>query len=100
MSINKTALTQVVPDVHLSTQRPDFDDTLAQEVIRLPLETLLHPRLDVVVLVPYAHFDPVGGIVALTGNKKEYERKCYYTQDTEFLLASWHANYSRKTSAT
>lgn len=63
---NKKKLTQIVPDVHLAAQRPHLDDTLAQEVVRLPLETLLHSRLDVVVLIPYTHFDPVGGVVALT----------------------------------
>lgn len=35
--------TQVVPDVHLSTQSPDLNDALAQKVIRLPLQALLHP---------------------------------------------------------
>ena len=52
-------LTQVVPDVHLSAEGPDLDDALAQEVIRLPLQTLLHAGLDVIVLVPHTHFDPV-----------------------------------------
>lgn len=35
--------TQVVPDVHLSTQSSDLNDALTQKVIRLPLQTLLHP---------------------------------------------------------
>lgn len=35
-------LTQVVPDVHFSAQRSDFDDALAQEIVRFPLQTLLH----------------------------------------------------------
>ena len=57
--------TQIVPDVHLSAQRSDLDDGLTQEVVRLPLELLLHARLDVVVLVPHAHLDAVRRVVAL-----------------------------------
>lgn len=56
--------TKIVPDVHLSAERADLDDGLAQEIIRLAFEMLLHPRLDVVVLVPHAHLDAVGGVVA------------------------------------
>lgn len=41
-SNTRKTLTQVVPDVHFSAQRPDFDDALAQEIIRFPLQTLLH----------------------------------------------------------
>lgn len=57
-------LTQVVPHVHLATQRADLDDGLAQEVVRLPLKLLLHAGLDVVVLVPHSHLDAVRGVVA------------------------------------
>ena len=64
---SRSELTQVVPNVHLPTERPDLNDGLAQEVIALSLEPLLHARLDVVVLVPDTHLDPVGGVVALTG---------------------------------
>ncbi|TNN72095.1 hypothetical protein EYF80_017672 [Liparis tanakae] len=44
---------------------PDLDDALAQEVVRLSLQTLLHSGLDVVVLVPDAQLDAVRRIVAL-----------------------------------
>lgn len=54
-----SVLTQVVPDVHFSAQRSDFNDALAQEIIRFPLQSLLHPRLDVVILIPHTHFDSV-----------------------------------------
>lgn len=52
-------LTQIVPDVHLSTQSSDLDDGLAKKVIGLPLEFLLHTRLNVVVLIPHTHLDAV-----------------------------------------
>lgn len=55
----QNVLTQVVPDVHFSTQRSNFDDTLTQEIIRLPLQTLLHSGLDVIVFVPNPNFDAV-----------------------------------------
>lgn len=58
-SLNETRLTQVVPHVHLSAQSSDFDDALAQEIIRFPFETLFHPRLDIVILIPHTHFDSV-----------------------------------------
>lgn len=67
--------TQVVPDVHLPAQRPDLDDALTQEVVRLPLQPLLHPGLDVVVLVPDAQLDAVGRVVALAAaTERERER--------------------------
>lgn len=59
-------LTQVVPDVHFSAQRSNFNDALAEEIVRFPFETLLHSRLDVVILIPHTHFNSVGGIVAFT----------------------------------
>lgn len=62
-------LTQVVPDVHFSTQRSNFNYTLAQEIIRFPLETLLHPWLDIIILIPHTYFNSVWGIVALTREK-------------------------------
>ena len=37
-----TGLTEVVPDVHLSTEGSHLDDGLTQEVIGLPLKLLLH----------------------------------------------------------
>lgn len=57
--------TQVIPHIHLAAQHADLDDGLAQEVIRLALEMLLDPRLDVVVLIPHTHLDAVSGVVAL-----------------------------------
>lgn len=51
--------TQVVPDVHLSTQSPDFNDALAQKVIGFPLQTLLHPGLDVIVFIPDPQLDAI-----------------------------------------
>src|SRR4029434_6446804 len=46
-------LAKVIPDVHLSTEGAHLDDGLTQEVVRLSLEALLHPRLDVIILVPH-----------------------------------------------
>lgn len=65
--------TQIVPHVHLSAQRADLDDGLAQKVVRLPLELLLHARLDVVVLVPHSHLDAVRGVVALAGGTEAHK---------------------------
>lgn len=67
--------TQVVPDVHFSAQRSHFNDALAQEIIRFPLQTLLHLGLDVVVLVPDAHFDSVGEVVALAEIRRRRRRE-------------------------
>lgn len=64
-----TALTQVVPDVHLPAQCPHLDDGLAQEVVRLPLEALLDAGFDVIILIPDTDFDAVGGIMALTAGR-------------------------------
>lgn len=63
-------VTEVVPDVHLPAQGPDLDDGLAQEVIGLPLEALLDAGLDVIVFVPDADFDAVGGVMALAGEAR------------------------------
>lgn len=52
-------LTQIVPDIHLSTQSADLDDSLTKEVVGLPLELLLHARLNVVILIPHTHLDAV-----------------------------------------
>lgn len=60
--------TEIVPDVHLSAERADLDDGLAQEIVRFTFEMLLHPRLDVVVLVPHAHLDAVGGVVTFAAS--------------------------------
>lgn len=59
-------LTQVVPHVHLSTQSADLDDGLPEEVVGLPLELLLHARLDVIVLIPHSYLDAIRGVVAFT----------------------------------
>lgn len=64
-------LTQIVPDVHLSAQGADLDDSLTEEVVRLPLELLLHARLNVVVLVPHTHLDAVWGVVTFTETDRE-----------------------------
>lgn len=80
--------TKIVPDVHLAAERADLDDGLAQEIVGLALEMLLHPRLDVVVLVPHAHLDAVGGVVALAARAqagRERERagvRAFATEDT------------------
>lgn len=66
-------LTQIVPHVHLSAQRADLDDGLAQEVVGLPLELLLHAGLDVVVLVPHSHLDAVRGVVAFAGGAEPHK---------------------------
>lgn len=73
VAIPGTALTQVVPDVHLPAQRPHLDDGLAQEVVGLPLEALLDAGLDVVILIPDTDFDAVGGVMALTAGRGEWE---------------------------
>lgn len=59
-------LTQIVPDVHLSAQSADLDDSLTKEVIWLPLELLLHTRLYIVVLIPNSHLDAVWRVVTFT----------------------------------
>lgn len=78
-------LTQVVPDIHLSAQRSDLNDALTQEVIRLSLQTLLYPRLDVIVFVPDTHLDSVWRIVALADKKQEITLSC---------LRNWWATLS------
>lgn len=62
MSIKKrqeSQLTQVIPDIHFSAQRSDFNDALSQEIVRFPLQTLLHSGLDVIIFIPHSHFDSV-----------------------------------------
>lgn len=59
-------LTQVVPDVHFTAQSSYLDDGLTEEVVRLTFELLLYSGLNIVVLVPHAHFDPIGRVVTLT----------------------------------
>lgn len=63
--------TQVVPDVHLSAQSSDLNDALTQKVIGLPLQTLLHTRLDVIVFIPNPQLDTVRWIVALAAETGE-----------------------------
>ena len=43
-----------------------LDDSLPEEVVGLPGELLSESRLEVVVLVPHAHLDPVRRVVTLT----------------------------------
>lgn len=63
---NPASLTQVVPHVHLAAERPHLNDRLPQEIVRFPLEPLFHAGFDVIILVPDAHLDAVGGIVTFT----------------------------------
>lgn len=70
--VGSIQLTQIVPDIHFSAQSADLDDSLTEEVIGLPLELLLHPGLDVVILIPNTHLDAVWGVVTFT---KEAEPK-------------------------
>ena len=53
----------MIPDVHLTRQGSDLDDGLTQEVVTLPGQLLPQPRLQVVVLVPDPHLDPVTRVV-------------------------------------
>ncbi len=47
-----TVLTEVIPEVHLTTQGSDFDDRLPQEIIWFAGEFLADFRLQVIVLIP------------------------------------------------
>lgn len=66
INVHIIPLTQIVPDIHLSTQSADLDNSLAQEVIGLSFELLLYSRLDVVIFIPHTHLDPVWGVVTFT----------------------------------
>lgn len=85
--------TQVVPDVHLSTQSSDLDDALTQEVVGLPLQALLHPWLDVIVFIPDPQLDAIWRVVALavaTGGKRSQHHpviNSFSPQQTQ--LTSW-----------
>lgn len=59
-------LTQIVPDIHLSTECPNLNDGLTKEIIRLPLQPLFHSGFDVIILIPHAYLDAIGRVVALT----------------------------------
>ena len=59
------AFLQVVPHVHFAGQSAHLDDGLAEEVVRLPGQLLAQLGLEVIVLVPHAHLDAVGRVVAL-----------------------------------
>lgn len=63
-------VTEVVPDVHLPAQGPDLNDCLAQKVVGLPLEALLDTGLNVVIFIPDADLDAVGGVMALAGEAR------------------------------
>ena len=58
-------LLQVVPHVHLARERAHLDDGLAEEIVRLAGQLLPQLGFQVVVLVPDAHLDAVGRVVAL-----------------------------------
>lgn len=59
-------LTQIVPDIHLSTECPNLNDGLTKEIIRLSLQSLFHSGFDVIVLIPHTYLDAIGRVVALT----------------------------------
>ena len=60
------ALLQVVPHVHFARKSPHLDDGLAEKVVRLAGKLLPHFRLEVVIFVPHAHFDPIRRVVTFT----------------------------------
>ena len=62
-------LLEVVPHVHLAREGSHLDDGLAQEVVGLPGQLLSQARLEVVVLVPDAHFDPVARVVTFAASQ-------------------------------
>lgn len=68
-------LTQIVPDIHFSTQRPHLNDCLTQEVIRFPLEALFYPRLDVIIFIPHPNLNSIGGVMTLTGRGGNWEER-------------------------
>ncbi len=57
----------------------DLNDCLSEEVVRLPGELLPEPGLEVVILVPDPHLDPVARVVALAAKvyKKALDYICY-----------------------
>lgn len=59
-------LTQIVPDIHLSTECPNLNDGLTKEIIRLSLQSLFHSGFDVIILIPHTYLDAIGRVVALT----------------------------------
>lgn len=63
---NMISLTEIIPDVHLSAQSADLDNSLTEEVVWLTLEFLFHTRLNVIILIPHSHLDAVWGVVTLT----------------------------------
>lgn len=69
INVDIIPLTQIVPDIHLSAQSADLDNSLAQEVIGLSFELLLYSRLDIIIFIPDAHLDPVWGVVTFTRDK-------------------------------
>lgn len=69
INVHIIPLTQIVPDIHLSAQSADLDNSLAQEVIGLSFELLLYSRLDIIIFIPHAHLDPVWGVVTFTKDK-------------------------------
>jgi len=50
--LNEMALTEVIPDVHLSAQSAHFNDRLAQKVVRLARELRPQFSFEIVVFIP------------------------------------------------
>lgn len=69
INVDIIPLTQIVPDIHLSAQSADLNNSLAQEVIRLSLELLLYSRLDIIIFIPHTHLDPVRRVVTFTRDR-------------------------------
>ena len=62
-------LLKMVPHVHLPREGPHLDDGLTEEVVRLPCQLLSQSSLEVVVLVPDSHFDPVARVVTFAASQ-------------------------------
>ena len=61
-----------------------LDDRLPQEVVGLPGQLLPEPRLEVVVLVPDSHFDPVRGVVTLAAVVTVGQQEIWIRHNFEF----------------
>lgn len=81
------ALLQIVPHVHFARQRAHLDDRLAEEVVRLARQLLAQLRLQVVVLVPHAHLDAIGRVVALAA------WACVFVSGLFQSLSSYRSQY-------
>ena len=83
------ALLEVVPHVHLARERAHLDDGLAEEVVALPRQLLPQLRLEVVVLVPHAHLDPVRGVVALAATRMSLGAEHPHPDTRRFVGDGW-----------